>query len=644
MGVREAWTALFQSSNSQKRMVKEGPVVAYANVGTRVPPKDRYDQLANDGYMQNAIVYRCVNEIAQGAAAVQWQLNRGDQPIEDSPILDILNRPNPMSNGSEFFQEVYSYLLLSGNSFVMKSGPDQGNPRELYTLRPDRVQVVPGKREIPERFEYMVNGRVAASYPVNEEGLSDVKQIKLFNPLNDFYGLSPVNPAAVDIDQHNLSNKHNVALLMNGARPSGAVVYKPKDESGSMAMLTEAQRDQLRSDLTQRFEKTENAGRTMILEGDFDYKEMGMTPKDMDFSSMKNMSARDIALCFGVPGQLVGIPDSQTYANMAEARLALYEETVIPMLRHIQSDMNEWLVPSFGDDTLTLTYNIDDIPAIAERRRMIYDNVIRAVETGIITRNEARQRLSLDPLNGGDDAYIPANLFPLGQPEPTPPQPANEEEADKLAEEVYGYKKEEETEDKRMELHLTREQAEARASQIGCVGTHTHEINGVTYYMPCQSHEDFHDALGIEEPVKGEERLAGAFFKGIDTKPTQAMAEAAERALKWRSEYNRGGTRVGARRASQLVARENLSADVVLRMYSFFSRHEVDKQATGFREGEEGFPSAGRIAWDLWGGDAGFRWSTRKRDQIMKEREKAVVATPTNKTNGSASLAPSGIS
>ena len=106
MGVREAWTALFQSSNSQKRMVKEGPVVAYANVGTRVPPKDRYDQLANDGYMQNAIVYRCVNEIAQGAAAVQWQLNRGDQPIEDSPILDILSRPNPMSNGSEFYQEV----------------------------------------------------------------------------------------------------------------------------------------------------------------------------------------------------------------------------------------------------------------------------------------------------------------------------------------------------------------------------------------------------------------------------------------------------------------------------------------------------------------------------------------------------------
>ena len=641
MGLREAWRALFDAPGGSARQIKEGPVVAYANVGTRVPQKDRYDQLAQDGYVQNAIVYRCVNEISQGAAAVGWQLNRGDQPIDESPILSLLSRPNPMCNGSEFFQEVYSYLLLSGNSFIMKTGPEQGNPRELYTLRPDRVQVVPGKREIPERFDYIVNGKTAAQYPVDQStGESDVKQIKLFNPLNDFYGLSPVMPAAVDIDQHNMSNRHNVALLMNGARPSGAVVYKPKDESGSMTMLTEAQRDQLRADLTQRFEKSENAGRTMILEGDFDYKEMGMTPKDMDFSSMKNMSARDIALCFGVPGQLVGIPDSQTYANMAEARLALYEETIIPMLRHIESDMNEWLVSAFGDESLTLSYNIDDIPAIAERRRMIYDNVIRAVETGIITRNEARERLSLEPLQGGDDAYIPANLFPLGQPEPAPAQPADADEAEKIAADVYGM----EPQGKALELHMTREQAEARAAQIGCVGAHVHEINGVAYYMPCRSHEDFHDALGLEMPVKELEGLPVGLFKAIDTKPTAGMAEAAERALEWRREHNRGGTRVGAARANQLSRREDLSEDVVLRMYSFFSRHEVDKQAEGFREGEKGFPSAGRIAWDLWGGDDGFAWSKRKRDQIMKEREKALNAGSSKKANGKAHIASPRIS
>jgi hypothetical protein len=104
-------------------------------------------------------------------------------------------------------------------------------------------------------------------------------------------------------------------------------------------------------------------------------------------------------------------------------------------------------------------------------------------------------------------------------------------------------------------------------------------------------------------------------------KPTSGMASAAKRALKWKQEGKAGGTLVGLARANQLKDRDPLSASVVLRMYSFFSRHEVDKQATGFYSGQEGFPSKGRVAWDLWGGDGGYSWSKSKRDQIMRDRE-----------------------
>ena len=315
----------------------------------------------------------------------------------------------------------------------------------------------------------------------------------MFHPLDDHFGLSPVMPSAADIDQHNLSARHNTHLLVNGARPSGAVVYKPRDEVGAMTMLTDGQREQLRKDLQQRFTGSDNAGRTMILEGDFDYKEMGLSPKDMDFANMKNLSARDISLAFGVPAQLVGIPDAQTYANMAEARLALYEETIIPLLRHVESDLNEWLVPLFGDD-LTLMYDIDSIPAITERRRMITENILRAVQEGVITRNEARERLDLEPISGGDEVYIPANLFPLGTPVPQPSQPATSDEAEKIAEEVYGL-------EKAMELYMSQEQAERRATEIGCVGSHTHDINGVTYYMPCNTHDTYQDAIGVSNPT-----------------------------------------------------------------------------------------------------------------------------------------------
>ena len=104
-------------------------------------------------------------------------------------------------------------------------------------------------------------------------------------------------------------------------------------------------------------------------------------------------------------------------------------------------------------------------------------------------------------------------------------------------------------------------------------------------------------------------------------KPTSGMASAARRALKWKEEGKPGGTLVGLARANQLKDRDPLTASTVLRMYSFFSRHEVDKKATGFNSGEEGFPSKGRVAWDLWGGDGGYSWSTAKRNQIMRERE-----------------------
>ena len=96
------------------------------------------------------------------------------------------------------------------------------------------------------------------------------------------------------------------------------MVFNPKDaNSGLTIRHSDDQRRQISDDINNRFSGAKNSGRTMLLEGDFDWKEMGLSPKDMDFMNAKNKSARDIALCFGVPAQLVGIPDSQTYVNIA---------------------------------------------------------------------------------------------------------------------------------------------------------------------------------------------------------------------------------------------------------------------------------------------------------------------------------------
>lgn len=611
MGIRSAITELLKTETKEFPAVPSSSSIMMDVVGSTVAKKERYEDFAKEGYQENAVVFRCVNEISKGAASIPFKVFDGDTELEQHPLLNLLYRPNPLMAQNEFFEALISYLLLSGNSYALMSGPDNMPPQELHLLRPDRMRIKPSDNYIPSGYEYVINGKVHMNYPVDSmTGISTVKHFKTFHPLNDYYGMSPIQAASTDIDQHNLAARHNVNLLSNGARPTGAVVFNPRDaKSGMPRQLTPDQRHQIISDLESRFKGAGNAGRTMLLEGDFDWKEMGLSPKDMDFLQLKNMSARDIALCYGVPGQLVGVPDSNTYSNMAEARLALYEETIIPLVKRIESDLNEWLSPTYSD-SISVMFDIDQIPAMAERRAKIYENVIAAVREGVITRNEARDRLGLSPISGGDDVYINASLFPLGSPQESPVDEAGKEESnksfyDELDNELYAEKDE-----VAPDFFTDESEARERARAIGCVGTHSIDRNGRTLYMPCESHEEYERVMAEEEKAESD----------VDLKPTAEMAQEAIQALAWRKEYNRGGTQVGVARAAQLKNRENLSPSTVRRMFSFFSRHEVDKRAEGFRRGEKGYPTAGRVAWGLWGGDPGFAWSRRKTKELDAEK------------------------
>jgi len=600
--LRERFAA-FLSPSIQR---KEAPQVHISGPTYSQGKRDNFKSFAQEGYKENAIVYRCVNEIANGAASIPFKVYQGDIELESHPLITLLRRPNPLQAGVEYFQSLYSYLLLSGNSYALSSDI-RGVPNELYILRPDRIEIEPSETAIPKAYKYKINNQVVRTYPADPvTGAAEVKHFKLWNPLDDYLGLSPLTAASMDVDQHNMIAKHNIALLANGARPSGAIVFKPADDAGMRVMLTDGQREQLSSDLNNRFQGVNNAGKPMLLEGDFSWQEMGMSPRDMDFMSQANMTAKDIALCFGVPSQLIGVPDAQTYANVQEARLALYEETIIPLARRIESDLNEWLSPSFGDN-ISISYDVDSIPAMTERRRRVYENVTTAVREGIISRNEARDRLGLEPISGGDEVFIAANLFPLGGPEVAQDEGKDPEEAGKEAYGDFESKREVGT-----DTYSTRAEAEARAEEIGCTGTHELSAGGEVFFMPCNSHAEY-EALIVEDKAESD----------VNTVPTDAMARNAQRALDLRAEYRRGMTRVGVARANQLINKQRLSPDTVRRMKSFFARHEVDKSAQGFRRGEDGWPSAGLVAWLGWGGDEGQSWANRKVDELDKERDKS---------------------
>ena len=601
----------FFKTEEKKIEKKESPKVminklsAYSTRSSR-----RYKDYAKDGYQENAIVHRCIQLIANSASAVDLCVYSDDEKLENHELISLLQRPNPAQSGVEYFASLYSYLLISGNSYLLRDTEGATALRELYLLRPDRMRINASHTMIPQSYDYVIDGKVVNSYQVDPTtGSGQVKQIKLWNPLDDFYGLSPILASAYNIDQHNLAGMHNVALLKNGCTPSGMLKFEPTDETGMSTSLTDEQRARLLEDLEFRFQGTHNSGRPMLLEGNFDYTQLGLNPKDMDFLDLLNLSAREIALAFGVPSQLVGIPDSQTYSNMEQAKLGLYEETIIPLLTRVESDLNEYLSPLY-DGNISVRYDLDSIPAMAEKRKQIYENVVQGVNAGILTRNEARERLGLGEISGADDLYIPSNLFPIGEAEPSDAdsdKPVEPEDAEKMYEEVYGTKAE-----VGFDTYTTEEEALDRADEIGCVGTHTHDQDGQTVYMPCRTHREYEDRLRDAKAISD-----------INLTPTDAMVEEAKRGLEWRKEFGRGGTAVGVARARDIANKTRLSPNTVLRMYSFFSRHEVDKQGQGFDRGEDGYPSAGRIAWALWGGDAGFSFAKTKRDQIMREREKS---------------------
>lgn len=375
-----------------------GPMVAWSSVGKPKWTSRRYENLAEEGFRKNVIAYRCVMQIATAAAAVPWLLYEEDShELDNHPLLDLLRHPNPLQDGVSFLESVFAYLEIAGNAYIEAVKPnDSGRPVELYVLRPDRMKVIPGPTGLPQGYQYNVSGQTTA-WPADPiSGASNILHLKRFHPLDDWYGLAPMEAALVSIDQHNAAGAWNQTLLNQGARPSGALVYAPKDGPAS---LSDDQVQRLREELGQLYQGDRNAGRPLILEGGLDWREMSLSPKDMDWLAGRNVAARDIAQAFGVPAQLVGIPDSQTYANMAEARLAFYEETVLPLLTRVIAGFDHWLTPMF-DDNLYLDFDRDEISALSDRRDAQWSK-IRVAD--FLTINERREAAGYSPIAGGDE-------------------------------------------------------------------------------------------------------------------------------------------------------------------------------------------------------------------------------------------------
>lgn len=365
------------------------PLIALHHTGQPVWPPRNYAHFARDGYARNPIVYRAVRLIAEAASSVPMRLfDAAGQEIPDHPLASLLARPNAASSGPDLMEDWYGYLLIAGNAY-MEAVSVGGELRELHCLRPDRMKIVPGTDGWPESYEYSVNGVTARFRQDPEQGVRPILHMALFNPSNDYYGMSPIEAAASAIDLHNAASNWNKALLDNAARPSGALVYTAGD-----GHLTEEQFARLKEELTENYQGAMNAGRPLLLEGGLDWKTMSMSPKDMDFIEAKHVAAREIALALGVPPMLLGIPGDNTYSNYAEANRVFWRQTVLGLVNRTAKSMSVWFAPIYGE-RLELRPDLNSVSALGAERSALWDRVQRA---DFLTDDEKRAMVGLPPL------------------------------------------------------------------------------------------------------------------------------------------------------------------------------------------------------------------------------------------------------
>ncbi len=374
----------------EKKASATGRVVAWSSSG-RVAwsPRDAVS-LARTGFQGNPIGFRVVRLIAEAAAALPLILQDHERRYEMHPVLDLIRRPNGAQGRAELFEAVYGHLLLSGNAYL-EAVPGTGKlPGELHVLRSDRMALVPGADGWPVAYDYSVGGR-SHRFDMTS-GLPPICHIKTFHPQDDHYGFSPLQAAATAIDVHTSASAWSKALLDNAARPSGAIVYKGVDGQGQ---LTEDQYDRLVGEMEAHHQGARNAGRPMLLEGGLDWKPMGFSPSDMEFQKTKESAAREIAIAFGVPPMLMGIPGDATYANYQEANRAFYRLTVLPLVQRVTAAVSHWL-SVFTDEAVELRPDLDQIPALAAERDQQWARVGAA---DFLTPAEKRVLLGLPRLS-----------------------------------------------------------------------------------------------------------------------------------------------------------------------------------------------------------------------------------------------------
>ena len=362
--------------NSKPKPAEAKSLVALSGVMDAQWEATSGQRLYEAGYRQNPVSYRCIRLVAETAASVPVKLACELCAADNKRVTALLERPQPGVTGQSLLESLYGDLQVSGNAFLeLVRGADDG----IAGLQRVPVGAVEALKSGGFAIRTASGKRVVRA---DASGWSPLLHLRALDPATAAFAVSPLKAASRAVEIHNSGSNWAKALIDNAARPSGALIY-----GRDGAHLAPDQFNRLKDQLEEAHTGARHAGRPMLLEGGLDWKPMSLTPTDMDFIEARRESAREIALAFGIPPMLLGIPGDNTYANYREANLAFWRLTILPLVQRTVRALEDWF-SGVTDEPVKLKADLDAVPALGPEREALWR---RLNDAGFLSEDEKRE-------------------------------------------------------------------------------------------------------------------------------------------------------------------------------------------------------------------------------------------------------------
>lgn len=555
-------------------------------------PSDKLEDIGNGS--GNSAVAACLSVLATAFAEPKLLVMKEDEKGQDvqlskHPISKLFRRPNPFMSGAILSHYLVSAISVEGDAYLYKNRNKKGQVVQLVPLMPNFVKPRGDSERLITRYEY-TPATDKVDIPVN-----DIIHIRTgIDPNDHRRGYAPIKTVLREVLGDEAAGQYATALLHNMAIPG--VILSPT--SDAMGGPTREEAEAISEMYKSKFGGS-NRGMPMVLTGAMNIDVVSFSPADMNLIELRRLPEERVAAVMGVPAVLAGLGaglNSATYNNTRELREYFTEQKLVPLWRTVADELTFQLLPEFDDDdNIYCRYDIESVRALSQDQDELYKRMNTAVSGGWATIGEARNMVGL-PANDSHNVYLrPLNMQQIVATE-VPYQEDAEDQSIPVGEDdpldipamtidqTFGLEEDIEekalmdsgdgapestrqtikpTPSRNMWMYDTIEAAERRAKEIGCEGYHEHTIEGMTYYMPCSSHESFERTkkhwinraieelkVSLEEAEamfergdklnSPEEKAPAALMRNTFTTPEEAIARAQELGCDGYHEVDRG--------------------------------------------------------------------------------------------------------